>query len=34
VGGLIGPPIVLETKVIILEHDDSEIRERALALFA
>ena len=33
-GGLIGPPIVLETKVIILEHDDSEIRERALALFA
>ena len=33
-GGLLRPPFVLETKVIILEHEDADIRERALALFA
>ncbi len=32
--GYFALPFVLETKVIILEHEDEDIRERALALFA
>jgi probable rRNA maturation factor len=34
VGGLFALPFVLETKVVLLEHQTEGVRERALALFA
>jgi len=34
VGGLFALPFLLETKVVILEHDEEGVRERSLTLFA